>query len=393
MTRAATVEALTALGVERYRGDQVFRWVHHRGADDFAAMTDLGKPLRAKLVDAATIGRLAVDEVQVSRDGTRKLRLTTSDGRAIESVLIPDGPPPQDGGAEGPVSGYASAPDDDEEDPADPTTWRRKKLTLCISSQVGCALDCTFCATATLGFGRQLTAGEIVDQVYRAHALLDGLAPDDPTKRAGASRITNLVYMGMGEPLHNLKEVLRSLEILTDPLGQNLSARRITVSTAGLVPAIVKFGEAPLRANLAVSLNATTDAVRDEIMPINRKWNIAALLAAVRAFPLQKRQRVTFEYVLLDGVNDSLDDAKRLPDLLRGIPAKVNVIPWNPHPLAPYGRPSARAVETFQNELKARGLAVYVRRPRGDDIDAACGQLAARAEPALIKSLSPRSRP
>jgi 23S rRNA (adenine2503-C2)-methyltransferase len=372
--RNLTVEETRAfveeMGEPRYRGDQVFRWVHGRGADGVDGMTDLGKELRARLANAASIGKLAVDEIQASRDGTRKMRLGTGDGRAIESVLIPDGD--------------ASAPDDDEESESDEgLNPRRKKLTQCISSQVGCALDCTFCATAKLGFGRQLNAGEIVDQVYRARALLESLAPDDPTLRAGASRVTNLVYMGMGEPLHNLAEVIRSIQILTDERGLNMSPRRITVSTAGLVPAIAKLGEADTGVNLAISLNATTDEVRDEIMPINKKWKIAALLDAVRAFPLARRRRVTFEYVLLDGVNDSAADAARLPKLLAGIPSKVNLIPWNPHPLAPYGRPSEGAIGRFQRTLKDGGLAVYVRRPRGDDIDAACGQLAAKS-PSLV---------
>jgi 23S rRNA (adenine2503-C2)-methyltransferase len=375
LTREETAAALVALGAERFRGDQVFRWVHGRGVDDPAAMTDLGRALRERLCTEAGVGSVAVDAVQISRDGTRKLRLRTRDGRLIESVLIPDGD--------------ASAPDDDEDEDerldafnrgAERTPERRRKLTQCISSQVGCALDCTFCATAQLGFGRNLDAGEIVDQVYRARALLRELPDEDPTRRAGADRVTNLVFMGMGEPLHNLAEVVRAVRILTDPHGMGFSTRRITVSTAGLVPAIARLGEARVHVNLAISLNATTDEVRDEIMPINRKWNLAALLAAVRAFPLEKRRRVTFEYVLLDGVNDSLADARRLPELLRGIPSKVNLIPWNPHPLAPYRRPSEHAVEAFQDELKARGLAVYVRRSRGVDIDAACGQLAARGE-------------
>jgi 23S rRNA (adenine2503-C2)-methyltransferase len=380
LTREEACEALRALGEQRFRGDQVFRWVHGRGVEDFAAMTDLGRPLRERLASGASIGALAVDAVQVSRDGTRKMRLRTADGRLIESVLIPDGD--------------AAAPDDDlDEDAgthdaftggADRPAARRRKLTQCVSSQVGCALDCTFCATAQLGFGRNLRAGEIVDQVYRARAMLAALPEGDATLRAGADHVTNLVFMGMGEPLHNLAEVVRAVSILTDASGMDFSTRRITVSTAGLVPAIAKLAAAPVRVNLAISLNATTDAVRDEIMPINRKWNLRALLDAVRAFPLERRRRVTFEYVLLDGVNDSIEDARRLPDLLRGIPSKVNLIPWNPHPLAPYRRPSERAVTAFQEELKGRGLAVYVRRSRGVDIDAACGQLAARADEKLV---------
>jgi len=374
LTRGECAEALVERGVERFRGDQVFRWVHGRGVDDPMAMTDLARPLRERLFAEWEAGGVGVDLVQLSRDGTRKLRLRTHDGKLIESVLIPDG----DAGS-----------DDDEEESAssdiidkEPLRPRRKKLTQCISSQVGCALDCTFCATAKLGFGRNLRAGEIVDQVYRARALLRSLPPDDRTLRAGADHVTNLVFMGMGEPLHNLAEVRRAIDILCDPHGMGFSARRITVSTAGLVPAIARLGEsAGPRPNLAISLNATTDAVRDELMPINRKWNLSSLLAAVRAFPLERRRRVTFEYVLLAGINDSLDDARRLPELLRGIPSKVNLIPWNPHPLSPFERPSDEAVAAFQDELKARGLAAYVRRSRGVDIDAACGQLAAKGEP------------
>ena len=376
------------LGVEPYRGDQIFRWVHGRRVARVEAMTDLAKELRARVADAAEVRALAVDAEQVSRDGTRKLRLRTADDRMIETVLIPDGD--------------ASAPDDDlDENGGDgrgdgeraktpehlehALFPKRPKLTQCVSSQVGCALDCSFCATAKLGFGRQLSAGEIVDQVYRAQDIIAALDDDDPTRRAGADRVTNLVFMGMGEPLHNYKNVVRALEILTDPAGADFSRRRITVSTAGLVPGIEKLAAettTALRVNLAVSLNATTDEVRDVLMPINKKWNIARLLEAVRKFPLEKRRRVTFEYVLLDGVNDSDADAERLPKLLRGIPSKVNLIPWNPHELTdgtiPYRRPSDERVRAFQEALKARGLAVYVRRPRGDDIDAACGQLAAK---------------
>jgi 23S rRNA (adenine2503-C2)-methyltransferase len=243
---------------------------------------------------------------------------------------------------------------------------------------VGCALDCTFCATAKLGFGRNLSAGEIVDQVYRAEKLIAALPDDDPTRRAGAERITNLVFMGMGEPLHNYANLVRALSILTHPLGPDFSRRRITVSTAGLVPAIEKLAAGNLRVNLAVSLNASNDAVRSKLMPINRKWPIARLLEAVRKFPLERRRRVTFEYVLLAGVNDTLEDARRVAALVKGIPSKINLLAWNPHPQAPYHRPSDETVRAFQEELRGRGLAVYVRRSRGDDIDAACGQLAAR---------------
>jgi 23S rRNA (adenine2503-C2)-methyltransferase len=373
-------------------------------------MTDLGKDLRARVADAAEVRTLAVDAEQVSRDGTRKLRLRTGDGRMIETVLIPDGDAsaPDDDLDDGDGAGDAAASAGDAAASAGDAAARtrtpehlqhalfpkRPKLTQCVSSQVGCALDCSFCATAKLGFGRQLSAGEIVDQVYRAQDIVAALGDDDPTRKAGADRVTNLVFMGMGEPLHNYKNVVRALEILTDPTGADFSRRRITVSTAGLVPGIEKLAAEPrtaLRVNLAVSLNATTDPVRDVLMPINKKWNIARLLQAVRAFPLEKRRRVTFEYVLLDGVNDSDADAERLPKLLRGIPSKVNLIPWNPHELTdgtiPYRRPSDERVRAFQQALKARGLAVYVRRPRGDDIDAACGQLAAKGVAASLVPL------
>jgi 23S rRNA (adenine2503-C2)-methyltransferase len=312
-------------------------------------MTDLPRALRERLPPLGDT--IHLDQVQTSSDGTRKLRFLVDGGEArpqkaaIESVLIPDG----------------------------------EKTTQCISSQVGCAIDCKFCATATLGFGRNLTAGEIVDQVYQARALLAKVEP--------GRRITNLVYMGMGEPLHNYAQVVRSLKILTHDLGANFSGRRITVSTAGLVPGIEKLGrETEVRPNLAVSLNAASDEVREQIMPINKKWNIGKLLDAIRAYPLERRRRVTFEYVLLAGVNDSLGDAAKLARLLKGMPCKVNLIPWNPHPLAPYERPSAAAIERFQNEVKRLGLPAYLRTPRGDDIDAACGQLAARERDAAPRT-------
>jgi 23S rRNA (adenine2503-C2)-methyltransferase len=382
LTREETRAFVSAIApsAERYRAEQLFRWVHARGVGSVDEMSDLGKALRARLAETAEVRALAIDAEQISRDGTRKLGLRTHDGRVLETVLIPDGD--------------AAAPDDDAEGEGDayrggrrpahlehPLFPQRPKLTQCISSQIGCALDCSFCATATLGFGRNLTAGEIVDQVYRAERLIAALPDDDPTRRAGADRVTNLVFMGMGEPLHNYAHVVRALAILTDPMGADFSRRRITVSTAGLVPGIERLAGEPLQVNLAVSLNATTDEVRDQIMPINRKWNIARLLEAVRrvAARLERRRRITFEYVLLDGVNDSDADAARLARLVAGIPSKVNLIPWNPHPQASYRRPPDERVRSFQEELRRRGLAVYVRRSRGDDIDAACGQLAARA--------------
>ncbi len=347
--RSLTMEQTCALVLEHgqsaYRGDQLWRWVHRKGVRSLDEASNVPGTLRESLDAAGVIcAALEVAEVQRSVDGTRKMRLETADGRSIETVLIPDG----------------------------------DKMTQCISSQVGCALDCQFCATAKLGLLRNLTAGEIVDQVYLAKALL--------AKEAPGQRITNLVYMGMGEPLHNFEHVMQSLRILTHDVGANLSHRRITVSTVGLVPGIRKLGEQEIRPNLAVSLNASNNKTRDEVMPINKKYPIEVLLKTLREFPLEKRRRITFEYVLLAGVNDSLEDADRVAQLLRGFPCKLNVIPFNQHPLAPYKRPTPEAVDRFQQRVRELGVATYLRTPRGDDIAAACGQLANRdVDPKLVQ--------
>ena len=337
MTLAEAEAFAVELGWPRFRGEQIWRWAHSKLVRSWDEMTNLSREQRATLAERATLGQLTVAEVQESRDGTRKLRLLTRDGKSIETVIIPDG----------------------------------DKTTQCISSQVGCAVDCQFCATAKMGLVRNLDAGEIVDQVYLARRLL---AEKDPGRR-----ITNLVYMGMGEPLHNYDNLVHSLRILGDDKGIGLSMRRITISTSGMVPRLHKLGQEDVRPNLAVSLNAPNDEIRDEIMPINRKWNIASLLDALRAYPLEQRRRITFEYVLLADVNDSLEHAGQLARLLRGIKCKVNIIPWNPHPEAPYQRPAPQVIDAFQNECKRRGLPTYLRTPRGDDIDAACGQLANRS--------------
>jgi 23S rRNA (adenine2503-C2)-methyltransferase len=337
LTPAELAARVAAAGAPAYRGEQVFRWLHAEAVESPDQMSNVPRALREQLAAEAPLRPLVTDVVQEARDGTRKLRFRTFDGRAIESVLIPD---------------------DDEE---------RNKLTLCVSSQVGCAMDCGFCATATLGYGRNLAAGEIVEQVYRA------------TKLAGR-RPTNLVFMGMGEPLHNFENVARSLSLLQHPWGLHFSPRRITVSTVGLVPAIERLGKLDPAPNLAISLNATTDEVRDRIMPVNRKWPIARLLEAARRFPLSHGRRVTFEYVLLAGVNDSDADADRLVRLLRGMSCKVNLIPWNPFQGPAFERPTAERIRTFQERLRGAAMAVYIRTPRGDDIDAACGQLAARGD-------------
>lgn len=328
------------------------------------AMTNVPRELRETLGRDLPMRPLALDAEQVAADGTRKMRFVTVDGRGIESVLIPEE-----------HRGDAALDADLDLSAADangaPSAARRDKLTLCVSSQVGCALDCAFCATATLGFGRNLSPGEIVQQIYEA------------TTRAGR-RPTNLVFMGMGEPLHNLENVKRAFTLLIHPWGAAFSPRRITVSTAGLVPGIAELGRLSPAPNLAISLNATTDEVRDHLMPINRKWPIAQLMRAARAFPLAHGRKVTFEYVLLAGVNDSDADAERLPRLIGGLPAMVNLIPWNPFSGPAFQRPSAERIRSFQEILRRNNVQTYIRTPRGDDIDAACGQLAVRGRPDLV---------
>ncbi len=341
----ATLRAFVSeqLGGPAFRGDQIFEWLHRHRVRDVEGMTNLGKADRARLREVAGLGTLAVDVVLRGADGTRKLRLRTDDRESLECVLIPN-----------PGRG----------------------LTLCISSMVGCSLTCRFCATATLGFVRNLASWEIVDQVYRAQDLLQ--ADAEAQGAAFVPRVGNLVLMGMGEPLHNFAQVQQALEILTDDGGAAIPGRRITVSTAGFVPGIERFAREGLAAEvgLAVSLNATTDEVRDRIMPINTRWPIAELLAAVRGLPQPKRRRVTFEYVLLADVNDSDDDARRLVDLVGDMRAKVNAIPFNPHPGAPYRRPTQERIDRFVDLVRRNGVEVHVRTPRGDDIGAACGQLA-----------------
>ncbi len=340
-TPAELKERIRARGEPAFRAEQIFRALHGPGPGGVGGVRSPGeasnvpRALREDLLRESPLVPLTVDVAQQAQDGTRKFRFVTTDGRAIESVLIPDGRP------------------------------ERGMLTLCISSQVGCALDCQFCATATLGFGRHLTAGEIVEQVYWAMEI-------------AGRRPTNIVFMGMGEPLHNFEQVTRALTLLEHPWGAAFSPRRITVSTVGLVPGIEALGKISPAPNLAISLNATTDEVRDRLMPVNRRWPIAQLLEAARKFPLAHNRRVTFEYVLLAGVNDLPADAARLPRLLRGIPCKVNLIPWNPFAGPTFERPTGERIRAFQAALRDTDLPVYIRTPRGDDIDAACGQLAAR---------------
>jgi 23S rRNA (adenine2503-C2)-methyltransferase len=352
------LSALVArLGERPYRARQIYSWLHRKGAASLDAMTDLPRTFRERLAAETRLTTLAVDAVQESSDGTRKYRMRTWDGKFIESVYMPDEAGPR-----------SFDPEADEQEPD-----IRVRRTLCVSTQVGCAMGCGFCMTATMGLVRNLTAGEICDQIYRVNDDLRRLGVP------GERPLTNLVYMGMGEPLHNYDNVMRSLELLLSEEGANFSHRHITVSTSGLVPNIVRFGEDTL-VKLAVSLNATTDEQRAQLMPVDKKWDIAALIDAVRDFPSRQGRRVTFEYVLLRDVNDSDEDAARLAALLRDLPVKVNLIPYNENPGLGFGDPGAERVAAFRKALDARGITVMVRKNRGRDIAAACGQLAVQGQ-------------
>ncbi len=316
-----------------YHAEQVAGWLYQRGVDDVRAMTDLSLELRERLAAGWDTRALEVDTVQRSIDGTVKAAFLTRDGARIETVMIPE----------------------------------ENRSTLCVSSQVGCPLACRFCATGALGFTRNLTAGEIVDQLCRMNEILDG-----------ERRITNVVFMGMGEPLLNLPAVLEAIRLLIHPKAFAMAPRRVTVSTVGVLPQLEPLlALAPI--NLAVSLHATRDSVRDELVPLNRRFKLAELLDTLRSLEtVNPRRPVFFEYTLMAGVNDSLEDARRLAPLLHGIPAKLNLIPMNPHPDAPYRAPSEQVIDRFLREVAGSGLRVMLRRSRGRDIQAACGQLALR---------------
>ena len=326
----AIEQVCAGAGLPVFRARQIFGWIYRKGVTDFALMTDLPRELRARLAAQFRISTPALVHEARSSDGTRKFLFQLADGRRIESVFIPDTP----------------------------------KQTFCISSQVGCAMDCDFCLTGKMGFVRNLTPGEITGQV-RALAAATGLL-DKPF---------NIVLMGMGEPLHNYDAVMTAVRVLADERGLAVSPRRVTLSTVGVLPAMERLASEPLMPNLAVSLHATTDATRDRVAPINRKYPLAQLLDACRRFPLKRRNRITFEYVLLDGVNDTPEDALRLAALLGDIRAKVNLLPLNAAPGIPYERPSDQRVNAFARILADHHLTVSVRKSRGRDIRAACGQL------------------
>jgi len=336
MDRQDMADALAPLGVAPYRAGQIFQWVYNRGVTDFDAMTNLSKALRGELAARFRIGRIGVGEARESVDGTRKWLVRFTDGQEAESVFIPE-------------------PD---------------RGTLCVSSQIGCTLTCSFCHTGTQQLVRNLTADEILGQVMLARDAL-GEWPDSQVDR----RLTNIVMMGMGEPLYNFDNVKKALRIAVDGEGIAISWRKITLSTSGVVPMIKRAGE-EIGVMLAISLHAVRDEVRDILVPINRKWPIAELLQACREYPTgTNARRITFEYVMLKGVNDSDADARELARLLQGIPAKVNLIPFNPWPGTAYECSDAKTIERFADLVNRAGYVATVRTPRGRDILAACGQL------------------
>ncbi len=323
-------QALEALGQPKFHARQLYRWVHRRAVTDFSAMTDLSAALRQDLAKTFTVSTPEVIRKDVSSDGTTKFLLRLADAKLIESVFIPDTP----------------------------------SMTFCVSTQVGCAMSCGFCLTGKMGLDRNLTAGEIAGQVRvlaRELGMLD--------------RSFNIVLMGMGEPLHNYDATMKALRMLHEPHGLSVSPRRMTLSTVGVLPALGRLEHEPLMPNLAISLHATTEETRDRLVPVNRKYGLEDLLETCRRFPLKKRNRITFEYVMLAGVNDSPADAHRLVKLMHGIRSKINLLPLNEAAGIPFSRPTETAVNTFAKVLADAGLTVSVRKSRGRDIRAACGQL------------------
>ena len=351
------LEAFVAerLGAKPFRARQLMKWIYRRGAADFAVMTDLAQEFRARLAEVAKISVPEIVTEQLSTDGTRKWMLRMDAVQGIETVYIPE-------------------PD---------------RGTLCISSQVGCAMDCSFCSTAQQGFNRNLSVAEIVGQVWLAHRELETSA-DASSDGSPSGRITNVVLMGMGEPLANYRNVVPAMRVFTDDLGYDLSRRRVTLSTSGLVPQMYKLAE-ECNVALAVSLHAPNDALRNELVPINRKHPIDELLAACWHYiDKQNGRSVTFEYVMLDGINDKPEHARQLARLLRGRPAKLNLIPFNVFPGTCYTRSPAATIVRFRDILNENGVIATIRRTRGDDIDAACGQLAGQVTDRTLVRLGSR---
>lgn len=337
LNRQAMRELFAEMGEKPFRADQLMKWIYHFGEDNFDNMTNINKVLREKLKQVAEIKAPEVAVEQRSADGTIKWAMWVGD-QQIETVYIPE---------------------DD-------------RATLCVSSQVGCALACTFCSTAQQGFNRNLSVSEIIGQVWRASKIIGNFGV------TGVRPITNVVMMGMGEPLLNMNNVIPAMEIMLDDFAYGLSKRRVTLSTSGVVPALDKMRE-QIDVALAISLHAPNDALRDEIVPINKKYNIKMLIDSVNKYlevSNANHGKVTIEYVMLNQVNDSVEHAHQLADVLKNTPSKINLIPWNPFPEAPYAKSSNTRIDRFQKTLMEYGFTVTVRKTRGDDIDAACGQLA-----------------
>jgi 23S rRNA (adenine2503-C2)-methyltransferase len=372
-------EAVVPSGGRPFHGRQIFRWLHARGVLDAGRMTDLPKDLRGQLAALGMERAVEIADERRSADHTRKLLVRLADGATVETVLIPgvsggnsDLPSPvlatDVAAAAAPDidADAAAAVDDEEEDGAPAVPDPHVRVTQCISTQVGCAMGCVFCASGVAGLKRHLGPDEIVGQVLVGRSRLDP-----------GERLRNVVYMGMGEPLHNYEATARSLRLLTHREGIALSARRVTVSTSGLVPEIARLG-ADFGGNigLAISLHAADDETRARLMPINKKYPLPVLMDALRAYPLPRRRRITIEYTLVAGRNDAISEAKKLAKLLRGLPVKVNLIPMNPIAASPLAPPTAAGVLAFQQVLCDAGYACFVRKRRGDDVSAACGQLA-----------------
>ncbi|MHB8563653.1 MAG: 23S rRNA (adenine(2503)-C(2))-methyltransferase RlmN [Acidiferrobacteraceae bacterium] len=348
LTRIGLERLFSGMGEKPFRARQVMQWVHGRLTDRFEAMTDLGAGLRAGLASIAEVRAPAIALEQIAADDTVKWLFRLADGNGIETVFIPE----------------------------------TDRGTLCISSQAGCVLNCSFCSTARQGFNRNLTSDEIIGQLWIANTRLRALGYSDRP-------ITNVVFMGMGEPLLNFEAVVRSLDIMLDDLAYGLSRRRVTVSTSGVVPAIDQLREA-CPVSLAVSLHAPDDALRDELVPINRKYPIAMLLEACQRYVGDEpRRRITFEYVMLRDVNDAISQARDLARVLRGVPAKINLIPFNPFPGSQYACSERTRIDAFRNVLLAAGIVTITRRTRGGDIDAACGQLAGEVHDRTRRSGKP----
>ena len=338
LTQEGLIDYTESLGQPAFRGKQIMGWLYRPGITEFSQMTDLAKSFRKMLEEHAIISIFSDTIIEKASDGCVKFGFRLSDGHIIESVLIPE-------------------PD---------------RNTLCISSQVGCAMGCTFCLTGTMGFTRNLTPSEIVNQIC---GVRDYLLAQPPESLIGPDKITNVVYMGMGEPLNNLDNVLASLSIIMEQKGLDISGRKITVSTCGIVPKIRKFGEmSPV--NLAISLHSVDDKVRSRLMPVNDRYSLDELLEACREFPLPKRKRIMFEYTLLKGINDSDKDAIELSRKLRGIPCKINLLPYNESSQLPFESPNKDRLLAFQKILLDAHYTVFIRTSRGTDISAACGQLA-----------------